>query len=93
MMVHHGMTVTLLLICYAINMVPIGLVIAVLHDMADIFLEVQTLTSIVMFIIIYLVPQIAKLCVYISCSALANCTFCAFSLVFIATRLVVLPNW
>lgn len=40
LMVHHVVTVTLLLICYVINMVPVGLVIAVLHDIADVFLEV-----------------------------------------------------
>lgn len=40
LMVHHGVTITLLLVSYIINMVPIGLVIAVLHDVADVFLEV-----------------------------------------------------
>lgn len=37
--------------------------------------------------------QMAKLFVYIKCSAIANGMFCAFSVVFIITRLVVLPNW
>ena len=40
LMTHHIVTIALLIICYAINMVPIGLVIAVLHDLADVFLEV-----------------------------------------------------
>lgn len=40
MMIHHIVAITLLIICYAINMIPIGLVIAVLHDVADGFLEV-----------------------------------------------------
>jgi len=40
-MLHHAVTVALLLICYVVNMVNIGVVIALLHDVADIFLEVS----------------------------------------------------
>ena len=40
LLLHHTVTISLLLISYTINMVPIGLVIALLHDVADIFLEV-----------------------------------------------------
>lgn len=43
LMFHHAVTITLLLICYVVNMVNIGVVIAVLHDVADIFLEVRHL--------------------------------------------------
>ena len=43
LMVHHCFTLALLFICYAVNMVPIGLVIAVLHDVADVFLEASLL--------------------------------------------------
>lgn len=39
LVVHHCLTLALLFICYTVNMVPIGLVIAVLHDMADVLLE------------------------------------------------------
>ena len=40
LMLHHVVTVALLLISYVINLVSIGLVIAVIHDVADVFLEV-----------------------------------------------------
>ena len=43
LILHHCMTLALLVICYTINMVPIGLVIALLHDVADILLEVKAL--------------------------------------------------
>ena len=40
LMLHHVVTVALLLISYVINLIPMGLVIAVIHDVADVFLEV-----------------------------------------------------
>ena len=44
-MLHHAVTIALLLICYVVNMVNIGVVIALLHDVADIFLEVSHFLS------------------------------------------------
>ena len=37
--------------------------------------------------------QMAKLLMYASYSTMANVMFAMFSLIFIVTRLIILPNW
>lgn len=40
MLLHHTVTLALLLICYAINMVKMGVLIVLVHDVSDVPLEV-----------------------------------------------------
>ena len=40
MLLHHVVTLALLLICYAINMVKMGVLIVLVHDVGDVPLEV-----------------------------------------------------
>ena len=39
-LLHHAVTLALLLICYAINMVKMGVLIVLVHDVSDVPLEV-----------------------------------------------------
>lgn len=40
MLLHHVVTLALLLLCYAINMVKMGVLIVLVHDVSDVPLEV-----------------------------------------------------
>ena len=96
MLVHHITTLALLSFGYTINMLSVSVLIALVHDVSDVPLEVQAVIP-CMCVCVHpvapLLPQLAKLFHYASCERLANCTFVMFTIVFVVTRLVLLPFW
>ncbi|XP_064401149.1 ceramide synthase 5-like [Halichondria panicea] len=75
MFVHHITTLALLTFAYTVNMLQTGMLIALVHDLSDVPLE------------------LAKMLHYASYEGLAQASFVFFTLMFILTRLVILPFW
>ena len=97
MLVHHIATIVLLTGCYLINLMEIGVLIALVHDLSDVPLEVGLSLEHVSY---NCIPhththtlQLAKLLNYAAYDTLAYVFFGVFSVVFAVTRLVIFPFW
>ncbi|XP_072213484.1 ceramide synthase 4-like [Excalfactoria chinensis] len=71
--IHHIATITLIFVSYCANLIRLGVMIMLVHDASDYFLE------------------LAKVLHYMKWKRVCEAVFIAFAVVFISSRLVVLP--
>lgn len=101
MFVHHIATISLMCFSWVGNLTRIGSLVLLVHDSADILLEVKTtqrskrlLNGFLSFRFIFIVnSQAAKMAKYASYQKVCDCIFTVFTILWIVTRIIVFPRW
>jgi len=99
MFVHHIATILLMCFSWAVNLTRVGTLVLLLHDSADILLEVKLLEEasdygFLSFRFIFIVNlQAAKMAKYANYQKVCDCIFTVFTILWIVTRIIVFPAW
>ena len=99
MFIHHIATIALMCFSWVGNLTRIGSLVLLVHDSADILLEVRMLEreklySIFQFIFLIIFnSQAAKMTKYANYQRLCDCIFAAFTILWVVTRMGVYPFW
>ena len=104
MFVHHVATISLLCFSWTCYLTRAGTIVIALHDVADIFLEVNAFHFILMLaklmpqcwntsLKLILLSQAAKMCKYTNYQKTCDVLYVCFVVTWIVTRLGIYPTW
>lgn len=93
MFIHHIATIVLMSLSWVCNLPRIGSLVLVVHDCADIFLEVVLFCFVAVLFLSCFVSQAAKMAKYSGYQKVCDTIFAIFTVLWIVTRLGVFPFW